>query len=92
MDKTVRITVTGKVQGVGFRWCSYEKFVELGLAGSAENGSDGSVEITATGDTEKLKEFLRWAQKGPDGARVKEMKYEVVESMLEGSSDESGRS
>ena len=75
--KTVQIKVTGKVHGVGFRWCSYEKFVELGLVGTAENTSEG-VEIKVTGPVEKLKEFLRWAQTGPKGAKVAKMDYAAV--------------
>ncbi len=75
--KTVQIKVTGKVHGVGFRWCSYEKFVELGLTGTAENAADG-VEIVVTGPVDKLKEFLRWAQTGPKGAKVAKMDYATV--------------
>ena len=78
--KTIWVKVTGKVHGVGFRWCSYEKFVELGLTGTAENVQDG-VEITTTGETPKLKEFLRWAQKGPQGARVDNMEYKTVSTV-----------
>ncbi|MBI5530956.1 MAG: acylphosphatase [Candidatus Doudnabacteria bacterium] len=80
MEKTVYIKVTGKVQGIGFRWSAYEKFVELGLTGKAENSKDGGVEITATGEVDKLKELLRWAQKGPQGAKVNNMEYKTVEA------------
>ena len=47
----VRITVTvrGRVQGVGFRWWTRARALELGLAGHARNTSDGRVEIVAQG-------------------------------------------
>lgn len=70
MTKTVSIIIRGRVQGVGFRFCSYDKFVELGLSGKAENGKDGTVMVTATGEEEALQQFIDWARKGPEGARV----------------------
>lgn len=81
--KTVFIKVYGKVLGIGFRWSAYEKFVELDLKGKAENAPDGTVEITATGDVEKLKNLLRWAQKGPLGANVLNMEYKTLEDVEE---------
>lgn len=84
ITKTVFIKVHGKVLGIGFRWSAYEKFVELDLKGKAENAPDGTVEITATGDVEKLKELLRWAQKGPVGAYVSNMEYKTVEEKVQG--------
>ena len=81
ITKTVFIKVHGKVLGIGFRWSAYEKFVELDLKGKAENMPDGTVEITATGDVEKLKDLLRWAQKGPLGAKVSNMEYKTIEEV-----------
>ncbi len=70
MPKTLNIVIRGMVQGVGFRFSSYEKFVELGLTGKAENGKDGSVVIIATGEDQPLNSFIEWAHVGPQGARV----------------------
>ncbi|MCL5008783.1 MAG: acylphosphatase [Patescibacteria group bacterium] len=70
MEKTLTIKVTGRVQGVGFRWCAYEQFVDLGLTGKAENGRDGSVEITASGEEAALQKLVEWCHLGPKGARV----------------------
>lgn len=41
--------VSGRVQGVGFRWWTRARALELGLAGSATNLSDGRVEVVAEG-------------------------------------------
>lgn len=70
MEKTIFIKITGRVQGIGFRWCAYEQFVELGLAGKAENARDGSVEITATGEEAHLSKLVEWCHVGPNGARI----------------------
>ena len=56
--------VHGFVQGVGFRWWTRSKALELGLVGSASNLSDGRVEVVAEGPREvcdALLEQLRGA-------------------------------
>lgn len=63
-DATVRVTmfVRGRVQGVGFRWWTRARALELGLAGHARNTADGRVEIVAQGrasDVVRLEELLR---------------------------------
>lgn len=42
--------VRGHVQGVGFRWWTRARALELGLAGHARNLADGRVEVVAQGD------------------------------------------
>ena len=51
MTDAVRLTVrvTGHVQGVGFRWWTRARALELGLVGSATNLEDGRVEVVAQG-------------------------------------------
>lgn len=61
---TVRLTawVQGEVQGVGFRWWTRSRALELGLTGQAHNLPDGRVAVTAEGDRgacERLLELLR---------------------------------
>ena len=50
-DDVVRVTVfvRGRVQGVGFRWWTRARALELGLAGHARNTADGRVEVVAQG-------------------------------------------
>ncbi|GGS74946.1 acylphosphatase [Nonomuraea spiralis] len=60
----VRVTVwvRGRVQGVGFRWWTRARALELGLTGWARNTHDGRVEVVAEGPREacvKLLELLR---------------------------------
>jgi acylphosphatase len=51
VNEDVRLTawVHGQVQGVGFRWWTRARALELGLVGSASNLPDGRVEIVAEG-------------------------------------------
>ncbi len=78
MKKHIKLKIYGQVQGVGFRWCSYEKFVELGLVGKAENRADGSVEIFAEGEEEVLQNLINWAEKGPEGSKVEKVETEEL--------------
>ncbi|GAB3907130.1 acylphosphatase [Kibdelosporangium lantanae] len=63
-EPPVRLTawVRGHVQGVGFRWWTRSRALELGLVGSARNMPDGRVEVVAEGtraDCERLLAVLR---------------------------------
>ncbi|WP_374929796.1 acylphosphatase [Kytococcus sedentarius] len=54
--------VRGRVQGVGFRWWTRSRALELGLVGHARNMRDGRVEVVAQGDRDaidRLEELLR---------------------------------
>jgi acylphosphatase len=64
---SVRLTawVHGHVQGVGFRWWVRARALELGLAGSATNLTDGRVEVVAEGTEVACKRLLA-ALRGPD--------------------------
>ncbi len=67
---TVRLTVrvSGRVQGVGFRWWARARALELGLTGSATNTEDGRVEVVAQGpraDCERLLALLGTARGDP---------------------------
>jgi acylphosphatase len=56
----VRLTawVSGRVQGVGFRWWVRSNALELGLAGFAENLADGRVKVVAEGAEDGCRELL----------------------------------
>ncbi|HET8590486.1 MAG TPA: acylphosphatase [Nakamurella sp.] len=59
-DDVVRLTawVHGQVQGVGFRWWTRARALELGLAGHAANLADGRVEVVAEGPESSCRALL----------------------------------
>jgi acylphosphatase len=64
------LTISGRVQGVGFRASAYDEAHSLGLAGWVRNRPGGEVEIVAEGKRENLEMLFAWAHSGPPGARV----------------------
>ncbi len=81
---TAHLLVTGRVQGVGFRWFVRVAGRRLGLAGWVQNRDDGSVEIAASGPEEKLDELRRQVRRGPDAAHVAEVTdLETIDGNLE---------
>ncbi|HEX6749188.1 MAG TPA: acylphosphatase [Longimicrobium sp.] len=62
--------VTGRVQGVGFRWWARAQAAGLGLVGTVRNAADGSVEVQARGPDHALAELERLLAEGPPHARV----------------------
>ncbi len=70
MKRHLHLLVSGRVQGVFFRYSARERAEELELTGYARNLSDGRVEIVAEGEEPGLKSLLAWAHQGPPGAYV----------------------
>lgn len=60
----------GVVQGVGFRYFVYSRASELNLAGYAKNLYDGSVEIIAEGEKDKVELLREHILRGPSRSRV----------------------
>jgi acylphosphatase len=65
-DGDVQLTawVHGYVQGVGFRWWTRARALELGLAGYASNRPDGRVQVVAQGPRDACQELLDLLQSG----------------------------
>lgn len=69
--------VTGRVQGVGFRYFAWDAAVREGITGLVRNLPDGSVEAIAEGERDALDRF-EWAlSAGPRGGRVDGVDREV---------------
>ena len=62
--------VTGRVQGVGYRWWARAQAARLGVTGTVRNADDGSVEVQARGSDAVLAELERLLGEGPPHARV----------------------
>ena len=77
-----RYRITGKVQGVGFRWFVARNATRLRVMGYARNLSDGSVEVVAMApDGATLAEFESLIGRGPEFAQVE--RVEKTEILVE---------
>ena len=65
-----RFIVSGRVQGVGFRYFALDAARREGLHGFVRNNDDGSVEAVAEGEAEALERFERAIRRGPSKSRV----------------------
>jgi acylphosphatase len=65
-----RLRITGRVQGVGFRFYARREAVVLGLNGWVRNDADGSVELVAQGPRARVDAMIRWCHDGPPHSRV----------------------
>ena len=61
----VTLNVRGRVQGVGFRWWTRARALELGLAGHARNTADGRVEVVAQGPRGAVDRLVRLLSEEP---------------------------
>ena len=82
--RELHVRVTGRVQGVGFRWFVRERARRLGLAGWVRNLRDGSVEVAAAGDQGQLDLLVGELRRGPQGAAVEDVTpmAEAIEAPL----------
>ncbi|GAB2784286.1 acylphosphatase [Amycolatopsis magusensis] len=62
--------VHGRVQGVGFRWWTRSRALELGLVGSAGNLADGRVEVVAEGRRDHCERLLTALRSGESPGQV----------------------
>jgi acylphosphatase len=79
-----RLSISGRVQGVGFRHALRGEALARGVRGWVRNRRDGSVEALLQGEAVAVEAVIAWARRGPPAARV-----DRVEVVAEG--DEAGR-
>ena len=65
-----RVLVSGRVQGVAFRWYAVEEARRLGVDGWIQNLPDGRVEAWVQGEADAVDAMLAWLAHGPSHARV----------------------
>jgi acylphosphatase len=70
--KTLKITISGSVQGISFRNFVKDHADRLGVKGFVRNLDNGDVEVVAEGKDENVNELLRECREGPIHAQVKE--------------------
>ena len=85
--KIVRLRMTGRVQGVGFRAFIADEAERRELSGWVRNRGDGSVEALIAGDNEIVDEMIEICRRGPYGSGVENLAIEAT-----GETDLTGRS
>lgn len=71
------VTISGRVQGVGFRYAMRERARSRDVAGWVRNNSDGTVDAVFEGPPEAVDALIAWCRRGPSGARVDDVKVEL---------------
>jgi acylphosphatase len=70
-EKTVKLIIAGRVQGVGFRDWVERQALQAGLAGYVRNRREGTVELVISGSEAQVDSMLAQCRKGPRLAMVK---------------------
>jgi acylphosphatase len=83
---SLQATVSGRVHGVFFRAFVESRAGDLNLTGYVRNLSDGSVEVLAEGERERLKKLVHYLEVGPPAARVDKVdtKWDVYRGLFSG--------
>ena len=76
MLKRINVFVSGRVQGVAFRWVTVDVAQQLGVTGWVRNLQDGRVEVMAEGEEERLKEFIEYLKRGPRYSKVNDIQVD----------------
>jgi acylphosphatase len=71
--RSVRLRITGRVQGVGYRAWALQRAGRLSLRGWVRNRSDGSVEAFVVGADDAVARMIEACREGPFGARVSDL-------------------
>ncbi|HVZ48021.1 MAG TPA: acylphosphatase [Gemmatimonadaceae bacterium] len=79
-----RFRVTGRVQGVGFRWFTRAAADRAGVVGWVANEPDGSVTGEVRGESHAVERFLTEIQRGPAASAVTEVVRQTIASSSAG--------
>jgi acylphosphatase len=72
------LLISGRVQGVGFRFFAQDRAALEGVHGYVRNLADGRVEVFVEGDEESVVRVERALRRGPPGARVDHVAVEAA--------------
>lgn len=73
----LHVWITGRVQGVGYRYATQQKARQLGLAGWVRNLADGRVEAVFEGNPDDLEAIAQWCAQGPPAAIVRHLTQRI---------------
>jgi len=80
MDKAVHLLISGRVQGVFYRYTAQKVASRLGIRGWIKNLPNGKVEVIAIGTPSAVDTFTAWCQEGPPGAQVSDVEVTPLPS------------
>ena len=72
----MHLYVSGRVQGVAFRYSAIREARSIGVTGWVRNRHDGRVELLVEGEEANVIEMLEWCYQGPPGAQVTDVEIE----------------
>ncbi|WP_071458539.1 acylphosphatase [Bacillus massilinigeriensis] len=75
----LQILVSGKVQGVGYRYYAQMKAIQYGINGWVMNQGDDAVKIVATGTKADLEQYMEELRRGNPFSRVDRLEYHECE-------------
>ncbi|MDA0147499.1 acylphosphatase [Vibrio sp. LaRot3] len=75
----IKFIVSGRVQGVGFRYNTAYHGLKLGVTGYAKNLWDGDVEVVVRGNVQQIEQMEQFLQQGPRMSRVDSLHRETTE-------------
>jgi acylphosphatase len=75
-ERTIRVRIEGRVQGVGYRYWTERTAIDLELSGWVRNLRDGSVEAVFSGDPAKVEAMIQQCSRGPRSAMVAALSIE----------------
>lgn len=73
-ENSKHLIISGRVQGVGFRYFTYRNAQKFQLTGWVQNLNDGTVETVLQGSSENIEQMLERLREGPPSARVHDIK------------------
>lgn len=79
MIKAVHILISGRVQGVGFRYFTKHTAENLNIKGYVKNLYNGDVEVKAQGDSGNIEIFIEKLKKGPRMSYVEHLKIDETD-------------
>lgn len=72
--------VSGRVQGVSFRWYTQQEAQKLGLSGWVRNRRDGTVELECEGEAARVDALLAWLERGSPSSRVENVERRELDA------------
>lgn len=76
---TVRLIISGSVQGIGYRRWFWQEAEKLGITGWVKNRDDGAVEALISGNPKAIETLASRARVGPPLAHVTDVRSEVLQ-------------